>query len=287
MAERDLTIGVITFHRPELLAELLHVIGTQEPSIPVLVVDNDRERSAQAVVASAALECRYVNEPRPGVAHARNRLLDECRTRWLTSIDDDELPHRGWTDHLRTTALETGAALVAGPVLSRFEIEPDPWIRSAAIFDRPRHGSGTRLRSIRGGNLLFDVEQVRRLGARYDPRFNSGGEDIHFSLQVTKSGGDIVWSDEAVVEEFVSAERLTRQWVRRRWADTYCNHWRARVVSGESGVVDVVGRSLAKPFLALGVAIGERSLVSAERELAHARGGWRAVRDLTGGGRNA
>ncbi len=275
----QLTVGIITFKRPAELERLLSVLDEQEPDLRnILVVDNDAAASAREVAEGAGDRVIYVHEPQAGTSHARNRLMDECPTRWLASIDDDEVPLPGWPGLLLEAATQTGAGLVAGPVLTEFEVEPEPWVVQSGIFDRPSPDEGTTLPSIRGGNLLVDLEQVRPLGIRYDPDFSKGGQDIRFSLQVSMAGVQIVWTKKAVVVEHVTGERLSRAWVKERWAKTYCNHWRARVVSGESRRADVAIRAISKPGLAAKALLFERSTIAGAREWAHAKGAVQALR---------
>ncbi len=113
-----------------------------------MVVDNDPEASAREVVASfAGFGVRYVHEPAPGIAHGRNRALDESAgARLLIFIDDDERPCPGWLAAMLATYERTGAAGVTGPVYPDYEGEPDPWLVAAGIFIRKEYPDGTRCR---------------------------------------------------------------------------------------------------------------------------------------------
>lgn len=259
-----LTVGVITYKRPAELDRLLQALSDQQPFHEVLVVDNDPDRSAEPV-ATASPVVRYVHEPRRGKSYARNRLLDECQTRYLASIDDDEIPEAGWTSYLLETITGTGAAMAAGPVLTEFVAPPEEWVQQAGIFDRPRHAHLESLPSIRGGNVILDVDAVRASGARYDPRFNRGGQDIQFSVALRLAGNEIVWDDRAIVIEYVGDERITRAWVRERWRETFKNHWRARMVTGESTPLRVATRVPYKLGRAL-ASTARFDLVGGQRE---------------------
>ncbi len=261
-----LTIGVITYKRPNELDRLLRSLDEhQRPFREILVVDNDPAGSAKPVAATRDA-VRYVHEPRRGKSYARNRLLDECSTSYLASIDDDEIPEAGWASHLLQTITSTGAAMVAGPVVTSFGVEPEEWVRRAGIFDRPRHDQLESLPSIRGGNVIFEVDAVRASGARYDARFNRGGQDIQFSLALRLAGNEILWDDRAVVVEHVGTERITRSWVKARWRAAVRNHWRARMVTGESTAVKVATRVPYKLGRALW-SVARLDLVGAQREL--------------------
>jgi glycosyltransferase involved in cell wall biosynthesis len=218
------TIAVLTFHRPDDLAAALALLTVQAAQVgpghraEVLVVDNDPAGSARSVAAAAGDSVRYVVEPEPGIAAARNRALDEAAgSDLLAFIDDDERPHDGWLAHLLATHEQTGAALVAGAVVSAFAQPLDPFLQAGDFFRRRRLRTGSTIAMAATNNLLLDLRDVRRLGLHFDVRFGlSGGEDTLFTRQLSRSGAHLVWCDEAVVTDHVPASRLTRGWVLRR-----------------------------------------------------------------------
>ena len=223
-----LTVVVPTYRRPDELQRALPAIveqidgvnaGDGRVTADILVVDNDALASArQAVNDFASPFVRYVVEPLPGIAAARNRGLRETgQSDLLVYIDDDERPLEGWLSSLVATWRQTDAAAVMGRVVSEYVVEPDPWIKAGQFFRRPRIATGTEIRVAAAGNLLLDLGQVRALGVTFDNRFGlSGGEDTLFSRQLSARSGRIVWCDESVATDFVTPERATRGWVLRR-----------------------------------------------------------------------
>jgi hypothetical protein len=220
------TVAVPTFRRPDDLRVLLpmvldHVrevgVAGSRYRADVLVVDNDPDRSAAAVVAGVP-GVRYVAEPTPGIAAVRSRALDEAAdARVLAFIDDDERPADGWLAHLLETWEATGAAAVAGRVLTEYAGELDPWIRGGGFFFRRRMPTGTEIDVAASGNLLLDLDQVRGFGLRFEPALGlGGGEDNLFSRQLVRAGGRMVWCDESAAVDQVPAERMTRAWARSR-----------------------------------------------------------------------
>ena len=239
----QVTIAVVTFRRPAglrvLITRLLEQRATtQECPVQLLVVDNDAARSAETVAAEYASEgVRYVVEPTPGIAAARNRALLEAGVEGVVVfIDDDEHPGSGWLVALLAQYRKTGAAGVAGPVVSEFESEPDAWLTAGRFFDRRRWPSGTSLPMAATNNLLLDLRIVARLGLRFDEKFGiSGGSDTLFTKRLVAAGGRLVWCDEAVVVDRVPESRLTRQWVLRRvfrTGNSYSRTTAAMAVSG-------------------------------------------------------
>lgn len=227
----SLVIAVLTYHRPHELRSTLPLLIEQARSAPVraevLVIDNDSGRSAEEVVRDfPAGEVRYVCEPRPGIAAARNRALDEAKdAQLLTFIDDDETPSERWLLSLLELYRSTRAAAVIGPVISEFEHEPDQWIVAGGFFRRRRLPSGTDVTVAATNNLLLDLDQIRSFHLAFDERFGlTGGEDTLFTRRIVGHGGRMVWCDEAVVVDHVPRDRLTRQWVLRR-AFSSGNSW--------------------------------------------------------------
>lgn len=230
-----LVVGVLTYRRPEQLCAGLSAILAQVSEVNangrgvsarVLVVDNDPAGSARSAVASLADDrLRYVQETTPGISAGRNRALDEVGDADLLAfIDDDEMPRPGWLAALVDTWLATRPAAVMGRVFFNVPYGADPWIVAGGFFARARRPTGAEIDVAAAGNLLLDVHQVRALKVRFDPRLGlSGGEDTLFTRQLVRRGGRIVWCDESVADDYVPAERATRQWVlQRAWRVGNC-----------------------------------------------------------------
>ena len=232
---------MLTYRRPEGLAEAIGMLRTQLDLVPdarLLVVDNDEQPSASAAVAEAAggdVRVRYVHEPTPGIAAARNRALDEAGPEAVVVfIDDDEQPSEKWLPTLIGCWEETGAAAVVGPVVSSFVAEPDPWITAGGFFQRLRLPTGTAVTTAATNNLLLDMARVGAL--RFDLGFGlSGGSDTVFTRTLSATGGRIVWCDEAPVRDLVPADRATREWVRARASRIGNSDSRAQVYLAPAG----------------------------------------------------
>ena len=264
----SLTIAVLTYRRPDDIAELLPLLIEQarrntsdEMTVRVLVVDNDPEESARSgVVAtgrSSALPVEYTLEMTPGISAARNRALDASQEfDLLVFIDDDERPSEKWLGLLLEMWKERRSTAVVGPVISSFEIEPEPWILAGRFFVRRRVPNGTAVEVAATNNLLLDLRFVRSHALRFDLAFGiSGGDDTMFTRELTKAGGTMLWCDDAVVFDVVPRSRITRRWVTLR-ALSSGNSWsitsiklassmparsRARLALTAKGVVRVIG----------------------------------------------
>lgn len=216
------TLSTLTFRRPEDIAATLPLLVEQVRSVPhdveVLVVDNDTTDSAREAVEGFAPEVRYVHEPTPGIAAARNRVLAETEHRdVVVFFDDDERPVTEWLHLLLEMYERERPTGVVGPVISEYSQAPDEWILAGRYFERLRHPTGTRVRVAATNNLLLDRRFLQEHGIAFDQRFGlTGGSDTMLTRQITDAGGVLLWCDEAVVTDVVPASRLTREWVTRR-----------------------------------------------------------------------
>ena len=239
------TVAVASYRRPDGLASLLRLLAEQRTAwggvATVLVVDNDPEGSAAETVTAAAaaaaggLTVRYIHETRPGISAARNAALAHVPDGLVVFVDDDEEPGPGWLHDLTAcwTAQRDGQgplAGVVGPVVSRWETTPDPWILAGRFFDRRRLPTGTAVHVAATNNLLLDRAVVGSL--RFDEAFGlSGGSDTLFTRRLVGGGARMVWCDEAVVTDVVPADRLTRGWVLRRARRMGCSSRVCRVTA--------------------------------------------------------
>lgn len=222
-----LTLAVLTYRRNDLLAAVLPKLAAQVAEAraagheaELLVIDNAPDAGARAVVEGSGTDIptRYVSEPAPGLAAARNRALTEAGdSRLLCFIDDDESPGPQWLMHLVDTWRESGAQAVVGPVLSLTENPLDDWTAGTRLFDRIHAVTGSRRTGMASNNLLLDLDFVRSRGLRFDERFGlTGGEDSRFGHELRTAGGVVVWCDEAEVSEVVPPNRLERSWITAR-----------------------------------------------------------------------
>lgn len=258
-------IAVATFRRPAGLARLLPELVRQVEDYPgsadVVVVDNDPAGAASAQVQEwRGRRVRYVHEPRPGIAAARNAALAEAGpAEVLLFIDDDEVPRPQWLETMVRFWSTWGCAAVSGPVLARFEGGTlDAWSRGSGLFARLERPTGASVGGASSGNLLLHLDTLRRLNLTFDERFGlSGGSDTMLTHQLARLGGVLRWCDEAEVVEYNPVERLSRAWALRRCYRTG-NDW-SRVALALTGTrrqrvaerVDLLARGAWRIFWGL------------------------------------
>lgn len=231
MKTENVWVLVCTYQRNELLAALLESLrevdlpedsGLEVPQL--IVVDNAPEPAADQLVASAYPQAKYIHQPRPGIAAARNASLDALpeQAEAVIFVDDDERVSPSWFTALLETASVSAADAVAGPVLPVFAHGEPEWTSSYGYVRRTDFPTGPHQRRLATNNTLVRAEWFRSpaqggRGFRFDETFNFiGGSDSDLFERMLHAGAQFWWCADAVVSEHVPAERATKEWLRRR-----------------------------------------------------------------------
>lgn len=213
-------IGIASCLRPRMLGRCLDSIAALElppdGAVEVVVVDNDAAGSARPVCdarqAGFPLPLHYVPEPVRGISSARNRAIGTALERgadWLAFIDDDEQADPHWLLRLCERRAQSGADIIAGPVIPVDEDAPLP----ADPVPAKAIASGASPRHVAAGNVLFSTRLATELGLRFDPYFNLiGGEDFDFFDRASALGATAVWEAGAILFEWVPPERRTTRY---------------------------------------------------------------------------
>jgi glycosyltransferase involved in cell wall biosynthesis len=213
-----ISICICTYKRPILLARLLDSLSRQAVSsefyFEIVVIDNDKNRSAEDVVRCFQPRTEktiiYENEPTQNISLARNKALSVGIGNLIAFIDDDEYPCEQWLLLLHKTLKSYTVNGVLGPVLPEFPDAAPAWLKKANLFDRRRLMTGSKIthRDARTGNVLFQKSIFEEGDLWFDPAFGrTGGEDSDFFRRQFNRGRSFVWCDEAITYETVPPER--------------------------------------------------------------------------------
>lgn len=225
--QRRIAICIPTYKRPDGLRRLLAALALQEiPAdceVRIFVVDNDEDSQLTKQICEEnackfKIPLIYCCEPRRGISYVRNKAIEVAQqvANFLIFIDDDEVPADGWLAYLIICQEKYKADAVAGPVVPHFMSTVPQWILEGRFFDRERYTTGTYLKVTRTGNVIIKLDIVDRIG-RFDESYAlKGGGDAEFFMRLYKAGGRIVWSDEAVVEEWLPPSRTQLRWLLQR-----------------------------------------------------------------------
>jgi len=216
------SVVVCTHDRTDLLPRCLDsLLRSPYPHLDVIVVDNapSDDATRQLVLLRYPDRVRYVREPVPGLARARNRGLAQARGELCAFADDDLILDQDWVPALVAGFHDApDVACVTGLVLpaeldTRAQVVLERYCgyakgftaRSWSLRDRsddPLFPFATgRLGT--GANMAFRTEVLRALGG-FDPATSTGtpargGEDLLAFLQVLTAGHTVVYRPDALV----------------------------------------------------------------------------------------
>ncbi|MFB7947544.1 glycosyltransferase [Kitasatospora phosalacinea] len=220
--EPTVSVVVCTRNRPELLIRCLDsLLRTRYPYLDAIVVDNAPTDDAvrHLLPQRYGRRVRYLHEPVPGLARARNRGLAAARGTICAFADDDLVLDPQWLPALAAgfraaprTACVTGLVLPAELdtraqlLLERYGgygkgFAPRDYTLRTPTGD-PLHPFATgRLGT--GANMAFRTEVLRAIGG-FDPATSTGtpargGEDLLAFLQVLTAGHTVSYRPDAIV----------------------------------------------------------------------------------------
>jgi len=215
MLDEQYVIGICTMGTRATLDLFL------EKMSPILSEHADNVRVVIAVNGPGELlladssNVLVVREPRIGIAHARNRVLQEIvPNENLIFIDDDEYPDRNWFANLVAAHKQFPHDLVVGPVRevdSSGNVVIDSKLRP--ISNIP---TGTLRKTAATNNLLIPAWVFESGFVYFDPFFNEGGSDLVLALQLINRGFRIRWVADAIMYEVEDTERENEEWTHRR-----------------------------------------------------------------------
>ena len=252
-----ITVCICTYKRPDslkrLLEGLLHLETASLFSYSVVVVDNDRDESARAVVCdfqkSSLVSTAYRVEPRQSIALARNAALAGAVGDYVALIDDDEVPTCDWLLKLLDCLNGYNVDGVLGPVKPLFEGQPPLWVVRGRFHERPTYLSGFTIGWRQGitANVLLRREILEGESAPFDRRYIVG-EDQDFFRRMMAKGYRFAWCNEAVVYEAIPPARWTRSFLIRRAVQR-------GQVSPRFGIREVIKSVVAVPIYLLALPV--------------------------------
>jgi len=229
-AKIEAVVCIPTFRRPQQLAETLGSLMNQigDVKFAVVVVENDAQRCdgkavADEVFASGKLQGLCVVEGNQGNCFAINRafatgLQQFPLAEYLLMIDDDEIAAPSWLAEMVRSARKSGADIVGGPVLRRFDGPADRSQQLHPLFNSPAYPSGFVPSLYGSGNCLIARQVFEALDEpEFDLRFNFlGGGDMDFFSRCQRRGFKTFWNSHAVAVETVPKQRMAMPWILRR-----------------------------------------------------------------------
>ena len=227
---KSIAISCNTFLRPEILEKTLNSIAKLHIpdgiEIKVLVVDNDADASAQAVVKQIQtdfpFEITYKVEEKRGLASARNRLLKAAINLGVSHIailDDDDVADAEWLYNLVDLYnTQENAFIISGPEYCCFDGDFPDYLTNNNIFVKKTTKKKGEIRKVCSThNAFFPLSIVKDNDIWFDSSFVfMGGEDGDFFYRAGKSGYTIVFNPDAIVREINGKDRVNARWILSR-----------------------------------------------------------------------
>jgi len=217
-----LTTGTRNVTFSECLKSLQVLTNISGYQIDILVVENNRypDEHVQKIIHSydhCEMCVQHLLEPMRGIPYARNTALNFAKQQdynYLAFIDDDAFASPDWISTL--VKMNESANVASGPQLAIFPEGASSFYRNAVIYHERKVTDGAAIKWAATNNVLIDVNFMKENKLSFNPALINGGEDKELFLRVNKLGGKLVWSETAVVSEYIAQSRLSVIWAMRR-----------------------------------------------------------------------
>lgn len=220
MIKNNISICIVTYKRVQLLKELLHSLS--KLSIPdgfgieIIIVDNDKDRTAENVVQKfkeiSKFKIKYFLQPIKNISLARNTALQNAKGELIAFIDDDETADEKWLHYLNNCLKKFNADGVFGFVVPRFEEDIDERLKKREYYFSDMGETGSEARYMFTGSVLFKSELIKKSNFYFDPGYGiTGGEDADFFNRLKSIGANFINCREAISYEFISKYRTSNK----------------------------------------------------------------------------
>jgi succinoglycan biosynthesis protein ExoM len=232
-----ISVCICTYKRP-MVVETIRSIFAQKTISPsdmeIIVCDDDPGTSAQEFVIRLAknspMPVNYIVSGARNIAICRNACISAACGDWIAFIDDDETAEPDWLAELLSAQTQHSADVVKGFVRAVNPPETPDWIAKGDPFTRDYGPTGTPLRDIGTGNVLFLREFAVGKGIAFDSKLGrTGSEDIVFFHRFYNLGARIISSRTAIVNEIVPPWRATPNALSRRYRRQGRTHGRTLI----------------------------------------------------------
>jgi glycosyltransferase involved in cell wall biosynthesis len=203
----------------------------------VIVVDNASTDGTPALLERLSHShhdgaLRIVGEPVLGLSVARNRGLALARGEVVAFLDDDAVPRPGWLAALCAGFASPGVWCAGGRIVARFSVAAPPWFCDDLAPAVSALDLGPVPRALRygragdvypyGANIAFRADAARAAGG-FSTTVGLRGtellahEETDLCYRLEERGGEIRYVPAAVVDHWVSEERIAPAWFLARF----------------------------------------------------------------------
>lgn len=229
---------ICTYNRYDFLEDSLNSLLSQSmeaDEFDIIVVDNspDFEIASTYQAKLGSERVQYLIERILGLSNARNVALKSSRAEIVHFLDDDAIARPDLLSRIVEAFDFFGEEVIAvgGQILPRWGAPRPAWLADNLLgfLTVVDWGGDLRLLAerewIAGANIAFRREPILALGAFSTDLGRKGGgasllsnEEAALIERITAAGFKSAYAPAASVDHYVSPERLTREWFRRRVA---------------------------------------------------------------------
>jgi GT2 family glycosyltransferase len=272
----ELTVVIPTVGR-RTLADVVDSIaaGTAWPGRVVVVDQSDGDDVAAwaASLRRRRIAVDVVRAPRRGVAGARNRGIEEVRTRWFAIDDDDQTVAVDWLERMHRRlvahhgAVITGKVAPGGPRVPSSTTDTTPTVHQRPLLRRD---------PLFAGNMATSREVFARIGPFDERPPLNGAEDNDWGYRALRGGVPIVYAPEVVVTHLDWRDDAGIAATYRRYARAQGAFYGKYLRRGDRFIALRAARDVARgPWLLL------RAAITRDRPLAEL--GWAEVAGILPG----
>ncbi len=197
-----------------------------------LIIDNcstdDTLDVARSVENDFPDQVRVLQETELGLSAARNTGVRNAKGDFIAFLDDDAFPARGWLQAIIDALLIDGIQCAGGPIEPVFQGELPDWFLGRFLPYLSVWDLGDSARRLhydeypRGANVAFRREVFDSVGGFCTDLGRKGNnllscEEIELCLRIERLGGEIAYVPEARVRHKVNIERLSPEWLKKRF----------------------------------------------------------------------
>lgn len=231
----DASIVICTRDRAAIFNETcasLFRIEAQGIAWEVVVVDNASSDDTAEVALDLQMRLSQpvviVNEPTVGLSAARNAGIESASGRFIAFLDDDAFPQANWLTASTRALEDSGAYAVGGPVEPRYCSDLPAWFSDRFLPYLTVWDLGDKPVELiyneypRGANMAFRREAFERFGLfstdlGRKARSLLSCEEIELCLRIERADESILYCPDARVAHRVDGERITPEWLIRRF----------------------------------------------------------------------
>lgn len=231
MTDQGVSIVICCYNGASRLPETIRHIARQSvPSeIPweFIFIDNVSTDNSAVITKSIWEEnnsptlLRVIQEPTPGLSHARLKGFESAKYNFIIMCDDDNWLQQDYVALVYSSMVDRPNVAVLGGIGElTYEIEPPDWFRTMNIFaagpqapangmvkDYKLYGAGCVIRKYAYFNL-HKLGFKSLLTDRKGIELSSGG-DYELCYAFALAGYDLVYNDRLKFKHYITKERLT------------------------------------------------------------------------------